>query len=245
MTTTVTPLFTKYAKLTLALTSGPNSGTSHDFECSATSVGLVSTGGEVVSLNTLCPDGSFSETNARAWQLSVTAAQDVESADSLMLFLIDNAGEKATATFYPKTDSAKNPVGRGWEGTVTVALPDNIGGGTIGTYATFTAVLPFEGKPQGIDPAGNPAPPLPAAPAFTSIAPATGVAAGGLVTTITGTNLTGATGVTFGGVAGTAFSVTNATTVKATTPAHAAGVVDVVLQHPTANATKTGGFTYT
>ena len=233
------PLFTKYALLHLALES--DSSTVYAFECSATSAGLVSTGGEVVSLNTLCPDGSFSESAARAWQLSVTAVQDVESENSLQLFLIDHEGEKATATFYPKTDSAKAPQGRGWEGTVTIALPDTIGNGTIGQYATFTAVLPYEGKPQGIDAAGNP---VPVAPTVTTVAPATGVAAGGLVTTVTGTGLTGATGVMFGGIAGTAFSVTNDTTVKATTPAHAAGTVDVVVQHPRGNVTKTGGFVY-
>jgi hypothetical protein len=152
------PLFTKYALLTLELVDDV-AGTVYAFECSATSAGLVSTGGEVITLNTLCPDGSFSETAARAWQLSITAVQDVESADSLMLFLIDHEGEKALATYYPKTDSAKVPQGRGWEGTVTIALPDNIGNGAIGAYATFTAVLPFEGKPQGIDADGNPAPP--------------------------------------------------------------------------------------
>jgi hypothetical protein len=152
------PLFTKYALLSLELVDDVG-GVVHNFECSATSAGLVSTGGEVITLNTLCPDGSFSETAARAWQLSVTAAQDVESDDSLMLFLIDHEGEKAIAVYYPKSDSAKVPQGRGWTGTVTIALPDNIGNGAIGQYATFTAVLPFEGKPSGIDPAGQPDPP--------------------------------------------------------------------------------------
>ena len=152
------PLFTKYAFLSLELVDDVG-GIVYAFECSATSAGLVSTGGEVVSINTLCPDGSFSETAARAWQLSITAVQDVESADSLMLFLIDHEGEKANAVYYPKTDSAKVPQGRGWEGVVTISLPDNIGNGAIGQYATFTAVLPFEGKPQGIDANGDPAPP--------------------------------------------------------------------------------------
>lgn len=152
------PLFTKYALLSLELVDD-TLGTVYSFECSATSAGLVSTGGEVISLNTLCPDGSFSETAARAWQLSVTGVQDVESANSLMLFLMDHEGEKAIAIYYPKTDSAKEPQGRGWTGTVTIALPDNVGNGTIGQYATFTAILPFEGKPQGIDANGQPAPP--------------------------------------------------------------------------------------
>jgi hypothetical protein len=152
------PLFTKYALLTLELVDDV-AGTIYAFECSTTSAGLVSTGGEVVSLSTLCPDGSFSETASRQWQLSITGVQDVESENSLQLFLIDHEGEKAIATYYPKTNAAKEPQGRGWTGTVTIALPDNIGNGTIGQYATFTAVLPFEGKPQGIDADGQPAPP--------------------------------------------------------------------------------------
>lgn len=84
----------------------------------------------------------------------------------------------------------------------------------------------------------------PAAPTFATIAPATGPAAGGTATVITGTGLTGATGVTFGGVAGTAFSVVNATTVNVTAPAHAAGAVPVVVQHPSGNVTKANGYTY-
>jgi hypothetical protein len=82
-------------------------------------------------------------------------------------------------------------------------------------------------------------------PKVTSLTPATGAAAGGTEVTVTGSDLTDATGVTFDGAAGTAFSVTDYFTVKATTPAHAAGAVDVVVQHPEGNVTVTDGFTYT
>lgn len=83
-----------------------------------------------------------------------------------------------------------------------------------------------------------------APPTITTVNPATGGIAGGTVVTITGTGFTGATGVTFGGTAGTAFSVVNSTTITVTTPAKTAGAVDVVVQSPNGNATKTGGFTY-
>ena len=66
-----------------------------------------------------------------------------------------------------------------------------------------------------------------AAPTVTSVAPASGPAAGGTAVVITGTNLTGATAVSFGGTAATSFTPVNATTVNATAPAHAAGVADV------------------
>jgi IPT/TIG domain len=85
-----------------------------------------------------------------------------------------------------------------------------------------------------------------AAPAtLTTVAPATGAAAGGTATVLTGTGFTGATGVTFGGTAGSTFSVVNATTINVTTPPHAAGAVTVIVQHPSGNASKPTGFTYT
>ncbi len=78
----------------------------------------------------------------------------------------------------------------------------------------------------------------------TGSAPASGPAAGGTVVTVDGTYLTGATGITFGGSAGTAFAVVSPTQVRATTPARVAGLVDVVVLHPTGNETLRGAFTY-
>lgn len=76
------------------------------------------------------------------------------------------------------------------------------------------------------------------------VSPANGAAAGGDVVTITGTDLDGATSVTFGGVAGTAFEVVSAEEITVTTPAHAAGAVDVVVVDDAGSVTETGGFTY-
>ncbi len=77
-----------------------------------------------------------------------------------------------------------------------------------------------------------------------SVSPVSGTTLGGTAVTITGTNLTGATGVTFGGAAATAVTVVDATTVTATTPAHAAGAVDVVVTTPAGSPTLAGGYTY-
>jgi PKD repeat protein len=85
----------------------------------------------------------------------------------------------------------------------------------------------------------------PNSPHIDSIAPATGLAAGGTAVVIRGAGFTGATGVTFGGVAGTAFSVTNDNQIAVTTAAHATGVVDVVVASPNGALTAVGGFTYT
>ncbi|GEM00381.1 carboxypeptidase regulatory-like domain-containing protein [Cellulomonas terrae] len=67
-----------------------------------------------------------------------------------------------------------------------------------------------------------------AAPAITSLAPATGTVLGGEQVTITGTGFGPDSTVTFGGVAATV-AVEAPTTLVATAPAHAAGPVDVVV----------------
>lgn len=71
---------------------------------------------------------------------------------------------------------------------------------------------------------------------LTNISPNSGAASGGTSVTLTGTGLTGATGISFGGVAATGVNVANSTKVFAVTPAHAAGVVDVVITTPAGGA---------
>jgi PKD repeat protein len=84
-----------------------------------------------------------------------------------------------------------------------------------------------------------------AVPTFTGIAPAAGPITLGTPVTITGTGFTGATGVTLGGTAATAVTVISDTSITATAPAHAAGVVNVVVTTPGGTATGTGVYTYT
>ncbi|MDB6073945.1 MAG: putative calcium-binding protein, partial [Verrucomicrobiaceae bacterium] len=69
-------------------------------------------------------------------------------------------------------------------------------------------------------------------PTVTAINPTSGTTAGGTPVTITGTGFTGATGVTIGGTAATGLSVTNDTTLSATSPAHAAGAASVLVTTP-------------
>lgn len=80
---------------------------------------------------------------------------------------------------------------------------------------------------------------------LTTVAPDSGPAAGGTLVTLTGANLTGATSVTFDGVAATGVTVVDDTTVTATTPGHALGVVDVVITTPAGRATLDDGFAFT
>jgi hypothetical protein len=67
---------------------------------------------------------------------------------------------------------------------------------------------------------------------------------GGTAVTIAGTNFTGATAVTIGGAPAQFVTVTSATSITATTAAHAAGTVDVVVTTPAGSGTGTGLFTY-
>ena len=67
-----------------------------------------------------------------------------------------------------------------------------------------------------------------AAPTLTSLDPTTGRTAGGATVTIDGTNLSGASSVTFGGTAAT-ITANTSSQITVTTPAGAAGAVDVVV----------------
>lgn len=144
---TVKPLFMRWIKL--SITDGAN--VTHGFECAVTQAGLTSTGGDTQSLTTLCPEGSFSEAAERAWSLVVTGVQDVESAESLQMFLLQHDGEVASFVFYPKVDRNGLPVGNGFKGTVTLAPPDQVGNVASGQFATFQATLPLSGKYTIID----------------------------------------------------------------------------------------------
>jgi uncharacterized caspase-like protein/Flp pilus assembly protein TadD len=84
--------------------------------------------------------------------------------------------------------------------------------------------------------------PLP--PSVTTITPSSGSTAGGTSVTISGTNLGGATAVTFANSAAARFTVESATSITATTAAHAAGVVDVAVMTPGGTARAGAVFAY-
>ena len=76
------------------------------------------------------------------------------------------------------------------------------------------------------------------------MSPNFGPTGGGTVVTITGTNFTGVTtSVTFGGASAN-FTVNSLIQITATTPAHAAGAVDVVVVTGAGTATASAAFTY-
>src|SRR5262249_22383826 len=66
-------------------------------------------------------------------------------------------------------------------------------------------------------------------PTVTSLGTSNGPTAGGTSVTITGTGFTTGSTVSFGGVAGTGVNVTSSTSISVTSPAQAAGPVDVTV----------------
>lgn len=78
-----------------------------------------------------------------------------------------------------------------------------------------------------------------------SVLPASGVTAGGTNVTIQGFGFLSGAAVTFGGVAATSVVVVNNNVITCTTPAHAAGQVDVVVTNTDTSAyTLSSGFKY-
>ena len=113
-------------------------------------------------------------------------------------------------------------------GTVNVVVTNSdTQSGTLTLGFTYTAV-------------SNPPPTL------TGISPVSGTAAGGTAVTITGTGFLAGATVSLGGTPATGVTVVSSTTITATTPAHAAGAVDVVVSNAEQHAgTLPNGYTYT
>ncbi|MFP5261541.1 MAG: IPT/TIG domain-containing protein, partial [Blastocatellia bacterium] len=86
----------------------------------------------------------------------------------------------------------------------------------------------------------------PTAPAISSVAPGSGPTEGGTSVTITGINFAAGATVSFGGTAATNVNVASSSSITATTPAHAAGAVNVVVTNPDSQtASLPNGFSYT
>jgi hypothetical protein len=89
-------------------------------------------------------------------------------------------------------------------------------------------------------------PPPNPAPTVTSISPNSGVTSGGTSVTVTGTGFLAGASVSIGGAAATNVNVASSTTITATTGAHVAGAVDVVVTNTDGlSGVLTRGYTYT
>ena len=81
-------------------------------------------------------------------------------------------------------------------------------------------------------------------PRIDGVNPGTGPTAGGTTVTITGSGFNGTTQVYFGDKPATNYTVVSNTEIRATTPAGAAGPVDVRVVEGNSTSTAPGGFTY-
>jgi len=83
-------------------------------------------------------------------------------------------------------------------------------------------------------------------PSVTVVSPSSGSTAGGATVTVTGTGFLAGASVTFGGAAATNVAVNSSTSISATTPAHSAGAVNVVVANSDGQTgTLSSGYTYT
>lgn len=121
-------------------------------------------------------------------------------------------------------------------------LAEDMNAATAGSYSA-TATLVSSG-PWVMQMVAFKANGTTSAPTITTISPNSGSINGGTAVTITGTNFVSGATVTFGGTAGTNVTVVSGTSITATTPAHAAGAVNVVVSESSGSATLTNGFTY-
>jgi hypothetical protein len=130
-------------------------------------------------------------------------------------------GTAATIAYNPTTGKlqATTPAHAAGAVNVTVTTP----GGSVTSINGYTYVAP---------------------PTISSISPNSGSTAGGNTVTIDGTYLQFATSVTFGGTAATIAYNPTTGKLQATTPAHAAGAVNVTVTTPGGSVTSTSGYTY-
>lgn len=117
--------------------------------------------------------------------------------------------------------------------TVNVFLSNATGGATIGTPSTAAVVITDNESPI---------------PTISSISPSSGTIVGGTAVTISGTNFVSVQSVTFGGFACGSVNVVSTTTLTCVTPAHTAGVVEVIvttLAGSNSTATTANDYVYT
>jgi hypothetical protein len=106
------------------------------------------------------------------------------------------------------------------------------------SFLPFTYVAPELPPPP-------PPPAQPVAPTVTAVSPTSGSTAGGTIVSLRGTGFASGATVTFGTSAASNVSVASATSITATTPARAAGAVNVVVTNPDGlSGGLTAGFTF-
>lgn len=149
-------------------------------------------------------------------------------------FVGPNHTTTSDATIGPETwNSNVVPVGGSFSHTF----------GTAGTFPYYCAIHSFAGGTMMNGQVMVSAPPPPLTPAVSTVLPSSGPTAGGTAVALTGSNFLPGCTVSFGGVAA-AVSFISASSLQATTPAHAAGPVSLLVNCSNGSVTLPGGFVY-
>jgi len=247
------------ANISQAVLARPGSS-SHSFDFDQRLVGMSFTAGSGSLTVTAPPNSKIAP--AGYYMLFLINNKGVPSVASFVLLSSSGSNPAPTVTsISPNTGTTAGgtPVtitGTGFQSGATVTVGGTAATGvTVVSSKSITATTPAHGagavdivvtntdSQSGTLANGysysNPAPTL------TSISPNTGAAAGGTAVTITGTGfLSGAT-VSLGGTAGTGVKVVNSTSITATTAAHAAGAVNVVVANTDSQTgSLTNGYSY-
>ena len=140
------PLFMRDVSLTLTIGADP----ALEVNCDVHTVEVVTTPGDEVTYQTLCPDGSFSEVGRSSYALHIVAAQDW-GPDGLARVLWEQEGEQAEFRYQAHgadvaTADAPSDSIPGMMGTIRLIAPSY--GGEADTYAELDVTLPCATKPE-------------------------------------------------------------------------------------------------
>jgi hypothetical protein len=114
-----------------------------EYECHVSAV-TIESDQEVLTHETLCPEGSFSALGKESFSVVVTAVQDW-TADGLTRFLWENAGKAAKLRFTPGGNTPPTVEAPMFICDVVLPRPDV--GGEINTYATTEITFAVTGVP--------------------------------------------------------------------------------------------------
>lgn len=139
------PLFMRDVSLTLTIGADP----AIEVNCDVHTVEVVTTPGDEVTYQTLCPDGSFSEVARSSYALHIVAAQDW-GADGLARVLWEHEAEEAEFRYQAHGSEvggadAPSDAAPGMMGSVRLIAPTY--GGEADTFAELDVTLPCLTKP--------------------------------------------------------------------------------------------------
>ena len=140
------PLFMRDVSLTLTIGVEP----ALEVNCDVHTVEVAVEPGDVVTYQTLCADGSFSEPGRSSYALHITAAQDW-GPDGLARVLWEHEGESATFRYQAHGSNvagadAPSDTAPGMMGEIRLVGPTY--GGEADTYAELDVTLPCTSKPE-------------------------------------------------------------------------------------------------